>query len=333
MINWAVEYKNKKYGQWYENLIDKAMLRNWDKTSGIYLESHHIIPRSFGGTNNKNNLVCLTAREHYIAHAFLWKMKFTGVYNSKMAFAFATFMNKMQTTSRSVNSTYSINSKMYEVFKKQYSQMLKDKWATEGANFKGKKHTEESKRIIGEKSKLKDFKTGPDHPGWGKKQIISDEGKKAKRDSVTAMWSDPERRHSLLEKRRLTNMQPDVIEKRKKASDAKRGKPATAAQMKNLLGIADYRRGKTWEEIYTVDQLEIMKTASSRRVFTDEGKARLVESSRKVGQRPKSENFKKLMSERMTGIKRPTVVCEYCSKECVLCNYNRWHGDNCKHKI
>ena len=39
-----------------------------------YCEEHHIVPRSFGGGNNKANLVCLTAREHFVVHFLLYKM-------------------------------------------------------------------------------------------------------------------------------------------------------------------------------------------------------------------------------------------------------------------
>lgn len=41
---------------------------------GEYFETHHIVPKSLGGTDDKNNLVNLTAREHYIAHLLLVKI-------------------------------------------------------------------------------------------------------------------------------------------------------------------------------------------------------------------------------------------------------------------
>ena len=37
-----------------------------------YQERHHIIPKSKGGNDNADNIVKLTAREHYIAHRLLW---------------------------------------------------------------------------------------------------------------------------------------------------------------------------------------------------------------------------------------------------------------------
>lgn len=40
----------------------------------IYTEEHHIIPKSMGGTDEKINLVLLTAKEHFIAHLLLVKI-------------------------------------------------------------------------------------------------------------------------------------------------------------------------------------------------------------------------------------------------------------------
>ena len=39
-----------------------------------YVEHHHIIPRSEGGLDNNDNIVALTAREHYICHLLLAKI-------------------------------------------------------------------------------------------------------------------------------------------------------------------------------------------------------------------------------------------------------------------
>ena len=81
--------KNKYY-KWYFQLIDKAIKR--DKPEG-YSEKHHIIPRSYNGSEARSNLVRLTAREHYIAHSML--MRFTvGQLHYKMCFAF-TSMNAL----------------------------------------------------------------------------------------------------------------------------------------------------------------------------------------------------------------------------------------------
>lgn len=43
------------------------------KSNAEYVESHHIVPRSFGGTDDKSNLIDLSARGHFIAHRLLTK--------------------------------------------------------------------------------------------------------------------------------------------------------------------------------------------------------------------------------------------------------------------
>lgn len=53
----------------YTSLIDRAKNR---VVSG-YTEKHHIVPKCLGGTESPDNLVDLTAREHYIAHWILAK--------------------------------------------------------------------------------------------------------------------------------------------------------------------------------------------------------------------------------------------------------------------
>lgn len=54
----------------YERLIERARNR---VLSG-YVETHHVVPRCIGGTNERSNLVQLTAEEHFVAHQLLHKM-------------------------------------------------------------------------------------------------------------------------------------------------------------------------------------------------------------------------------------------------------------------
>ena len=59
------------YQKIYNDLINKRKLT---PPKNCYTERHHIIPVCMKGTNKKENLVPLTAREHYIAHALLVKI-------------------------------------------------------------------------------------------------------------------------------------------------------------------------------------------------------------------------------------------------------------------
>lgn len=60
------------YKRIYNQLIERRRLRP-AKLDNEYTENHHVIPRSIDKTLefDKNNLVSLTAREHFIAHLLL----------------------------------------------------------------------------------------------------------------------------------------------------------------------------------------------------------------------------------------------------------------------
>jgi hypothetical protein len=307
MIIWPVKFVESKYSKWYNNLIHKAQLRS--SIQG-YKETHHIIPRSFGGDNIKSNVVQLTAREHYIAHALLWKMKFEGIYGSKMAFAFNTFINKMTTKERGVNHTYTISSRMYETFRKHYSQMLKEKYAKEGGTFTGRTHSEKTKKIIGEKSRLKEFKRGVDHPSWGKKLNISAEAELKRKQAIAEIWNDPEKKAEMLQNRKIANQRPEVIANRKSAADAKRGVKRDPAIMEKC---AVAKRGKKEHEIYSPDAILKRKEALKNRVLSDEAKEKM-----RIGL---------LKGCKMPKTKKP---CPHCGKMCAGNMLAKWHGDNCK---
>ena len=58
------------YASHYCALISKR-LKNTITKNDCYCEMHHIIPKSEGGLDEPENLVNLTAREHYVAHHLL----------------------------------------------------------------------------------------------------------------------------------------------------------------------------------------------------------------------------------------------------------------------
>ena len=60
------------YEKIYSDIIVKARSEDRKKVKGgVYYETHHIIPRCMGGTDDKLNLILLTAKEHYMAHRLL----------------------------------------------------------------------------------------------------------------------------------------------------------------------------------------------------------------------------------------------------------------------
>jgi hypothetical protein len=55
------------YKKIYNQIIERAKTRQLEG----YKEKHHIIPRCMGGSNEKENLVELTAKEHFLCHKLL----------------------------------------------------------------------------------------------------------------------------------------------------------------------------------------------------------------------------------------------------------------------
>lgn len=58
------------YQKHYDLLIERARARVLEG----YVEVHHVVPRCIGGGDEKENLVQLTAEEHYAAHQLLHKV-------------------------------------------------------------------------------------------------------------------------------------------------------------------------------------------------------------------------------------------------------------------
>lgn len=79
-----------------------------------YFETHHIIPKCMGGTDNKDNLVVLTAREHFLAHYLLTKI-YPNNYKIIDAFRMMGVINEKE------QKRY-INSRLYESKKKLFSE-------------------------------------------------------------------------------------------------------------------------------------------------------------------------------------------------------------------
>lgn len=113
-----LEEQHNKYKKWYFNIINNR-LKN--PKLDEYTESHHIVPRCLGGTDEKSNLVELTAREHYICHLLLTSIfPQMSVEYKKMwkAFALMTWCK-----SKNQNRNYKINSKIYEKLKFEFSKI------------------------------------------------------------------------------------------------------------------------------------------------------------------------------------------------------------------
>jgi hypothetical protein len=99
------------YSKHYEALVAKAKARS--KPKG-YVERHHVVPRSLGGLDDHNNLVWLTAREHFIAHVLL-----AHIYGGSQWYAVMMF---------AAGDRRTINSRLYDLAKRKHAMWMSERF-------------------------------------------------------------------------------------------------------------------------------------------------------------------------------------------------------------
>lgn len=134
---------DNKYTRLYYKIISRAQ----SKVYLGYTETHHIIPKSIGGSNDPSNLVELTAKEHYICHRLLTKMT-TGEHKRKM-----TFAAWAMTMKSSADKQIRINMRSYSYLKEERAKLLRNKSISEET--RAKRQIARSKQIITEETKKK----------------------------------------------------------------------------------------------------------------------------------------------------------------------------------
>ena len=95
-------FKQNKYMKWYCDLIISRQNSHRKKSRDIYYENHHILPKCLYPdlTKEKNNLVLLTPKEHFIAHLLLVKIVKTRDAEIKMSTALRKIMTDKRNGSR-----------------------------------------------------------------------------------------------------------------------------------------------------------------------------------------------------------------------------------------
>jgi hypothetical protein len=185
-------FNSTKYTTWYYNLV----LSRQDFDRDCFTETHHIIPKCFGGNNKKDNLVKLTPREHYICHKLLLKMVDEPKKKRSMAYAFFRMKQSNNEHKRIKSSSdydrvrksisYLVSGKNNSFYGKGHfgkdNPMSKPEnreshrigmlsrsqpdYTGENNPFYGKNHTKETKQKLSEYAKLR---TGKKSNNWGKK--------------------------------------------------------------------------------------------------------------------------------------------------------------------
>ena len=136
-----MEIIENKYYKIYQRLVNQD-------SDGDNMERHHIVPRSLGGTDEIDNLVWLTTREHYIAHLLLTKFT-VGQERSKMVYA----CNMMCQTRDGLK----VNSRLYEYIRKEHSLIVSKQMSGKNnpnfGNPKNYKHSDDIKAKISKANK------------------------------------------------------------------------------------------------------------------------------------------------------------------------------------
>lgn len=118
------------YQKIYNQIINKAKNR---ELIG-YFEKHHIIPKCIGGNNNKDNLVKLTAREHFICHLLLCE-----IYPSENKLKQALWL--MSIGKQSHTHKIKNNNRLYNRLKLNFQKTMSN-----NSNMLGKKHSDKTKQ-------------------------------------------------------------------------------------------------------------------------------------------------------------------------------------------
>ena len=117
---------DNKYTKYYNSIIERAKIRNLAYSIDCYTEKHHIIPKSFGGSDSKSNIIRLTAREHFICHWLLTKMV-----SGKDRYTAICALSKMRCASANQQRYQSkITNRVYESLRKDLAIRLREINAT-----------------------------------------------------------------------------------------------------------------------------------------------------------------------------------------------------------
>lgn len=100
------------YQKTYNQIIERAKNRQLEG----YKEKHHIFPKCLGGSNEKENLVELTAREHFLCHMLLCE-----IYPNEIKLKHALFLMNEGIT----KNDYFPTSKTYHRLKEERSKLMK----------------------------------------------------------------------------------------------------------------------------------------------------------------------------------------------------------------
>lgn len=223
-----------KYEKWYKNITESAKTRI---ISG-YTETHHILPKSLGGSDDAENLTSLTAREHFICHWLLTKIYSEGETHWKMINAFRMMRAENPKQKR---YTTKITARVYSNLKEKYSKLQSQKYVGENNPMYGDKFYRSEEGYRKHKEAISGNKNVSKRPETKKKIAESKIGKK--RETFNEEWlNNLSKNH----KSKQPGFNGSLSEEtRKKIGDKIRGRKQTEEE-KNARSLAN--KGKKREK-------------------------------------------------------------------------------------
>lgn len=202
---------DNKYTKWYFKLIDSRKERIFEIND--YSEKHHIIPKSLGGSNKKDNIIKLTAKEHFICHRLLVKMT-EGKEKVKMSYALRCMINRENTHQK----RYKITGAKYEKIIIETKAILSENTKGKNNSFYGKTHTDETKKRL---SLLRNKRHSEGSIEGMINKNHTDESKQKIREATIKQFSNKANRE--VQRQKALEQFKDPV-KRYEAGNGKRGK-------------------------------------------------------------------------------------------------------------
>ncbi len=119
-------FLDNEFTKEYYQIIEEAQESNYQRDKYDFsFEEHHIIPRSLGGVNIKENRIILTREKHYICHSLLINMT-VGDARFKMLHAW-----ELMNSTRDIDGFILIGPDRYSEFKQERSRLMSEKYQRE----------------------------------------------------------------------------------------------------------------------------------------------------------------------------------------------------------
>ena len=204
------------YRKVYNQIIERARLRGLDKTNiDFYVEIHHIIPKCLGGTDDSDNLVALTYREHIICHKLLCKLYPDNYYLHSSVYLMLHI--KIDNGKKVKTFTNSKEAEEYKLFLKSHKKPLSDETR--------KKMSENRKGYVPSEKVRK--RTSEVHTG----KIVSEETREKLRKINLGRHLTAETKEKMSTSKKGRRLSDEHKQKISKALKGRKGKSPTKEQI------------------------------------------------------------------------------------------------------